>query len=71
MIDMPDCTVHRRVIERLGVVGPMADANIVLNRLYDAGFIVTRTGPYTDRKLRPRVDPTRFLYHAEREFELP
>jgi hypothetical protein len=60
------CKVKRRIVERLEVAGPMDRSKEVMNQLFEAGFMVTQSGPYTDSKMFPDADVTRFLFHAER-----
>jgi hypothetical protein len=39
----------------------------VLESLYDAGYRVTSQGPYCDREMFPRVDPSRVKLTVERD----
>lgn len=57
----------RTKFERVVLIGPIGEGQEALEYLYDRGFMITRSGPYTDKKMHPRVDVTRFLYRAERE----
>ena len=61
------CTVRGETIERIRIVGPAAEKHAVFEYLDDEGFRATNSGPYTDAKLKPRVDVTRFLIIAERK----
>lgn len=61
------CDVDMVHIERLTIVGP-ADKSIgIMNQLFKEGYRLTRSGPYTDRKIFPKCDVSRFLLIAERE----
>lgn len=71
MIRFRRCKVRRRSVEVVEVAGPMDMSLDVVKRLIDEGFRVVRRGPYTDRKIHPRVDPHRFLCVAEREITPP
>lgn len=64
--NLPDCKVKKIIIEKLEVVGPNEIHRRVLDELYDKGFNIVHSGPYTDKKLHPRVDVTRFQFIAER-----
>lgn len=64
--NLPDCKVKKTIVERLEVVGPSEIFRRVLDELYDKGFNVVHSGPYTDKKLHPRVDVKRFQLFAER-----
>lgn len=64
--NLPKCKVTKSIIERIKVVGPYESGQQVLDELFDKGFSVVRSGPYTDRKMHPTVDMTRFLFIAER-----
>lgn len=59
--------IKRTKIERIEIVGPKGDSQAALDWLYDRGFRITRSGPYTDRKMHPKADMTRFLFYAERD----
>jgi len=60
------CDVSRETVERLTVVGPQSKGTEVLDVLWENGFRVMRSGPYTDRAMHPKVDVSRFLFIAER-----
>jgi hypothetical protein len=60
---------EHEVKEAIVVVGPMSRSQEVLRALYDDGWRCQRTGPYTDKKLWPKVDPERFLFTAERAID--
>ncbi len=62
----PGCKVQVDQIQRVTIVGPHGKSNEVFDTLYDSGFRVTRSGPYTNSRMHPRVDITRFLFIAER-----
>lgn len=55
--------------ERIEVVGPMDDSDRILKELHDDGWSGKRIGPYTDKKMWPKVDMKRFLFVMERECE--
>lgn len=55
--------VHARL------VGPYAEGVKVLEHLHADGWRVTRSGPYTNKALFPKLDMSRFLFLAEREIE--
>lgn len=63
------CAVARSVFEKLKLVGPMVDSKAVMTQLHEDGWRITQSGSYSDRKMFPKVDPTRFLYYAEREMD--
>ncbi|MDQ3918735.1 MAG: hypothetical protein M3348_09685 [Acidobacteriota bacterium] len=56
-------------LEEVRIVGPFADGSECLQWLYDNGFSVQRSGPYTDRDMHPDVDITRFLFTAVRKID--
>lgn len=56
---------HER-LERVTVVGPMAESKAVMGQMHDEGWRITRSGPKPIRN-SARVDSTRFLFVAERE----
>lgn len=62
-----DCLVHQSIVQSVEVVGPMAMRNEVLDLLFNDGFRITASGPYTNKKISPRVDMTRFLIMAEKK----
>jgi hypothetical protein len=53
-------------IERLRLVGPHEKSQAVMAGLYDAGYTLKQTGPYTSRAMFPKCDDKRFLFIAER-----
>lgn len=55
--------------EAIVVVGPMSHHSEVLRALYEDGWRCLQTGPYSDTKLWPKVDPKRFKFHAERAID--
>jgi hypothetical protein len=59
--------ITRQQIERITIVGKMEDSKRVMEYLYQAGYRVIRSGPYTDREMFPQVDIERFKFVAERE----
>jgi len=56
-----------KVIRRIEVVCPMTESKVVLNKLFDAGYRVIRSGPYTDAKMFPECDDKRCQFIAEKE----
>jgi hypothetical protein len=60
-------SVDRQTIERLTVIGKIADSQRVMAKLHEFGFRIIQSGPYTDREMHPSVDMTRFKFVAERE----
>lgn len=60
------CRVSQDIVQRVQVVGPTDQRQSVMDSLYDRGFRIVLSGPYTNKTLSPRVDPTRFLFIAER-----
>jgi len=66
MKNYEELTIESRRAEFRTIVGPMHLADDVRESLYADDWVVTRTGPYTDPAMFPRVDPTRFLIRAER-----
>jgi hypothetical protein len=54
------------LIERVEIVGDMADRQSTLMEMDRDGWNVKAIGPYTDRRLFPSVDCTRFKLVAER-----
>lgn len=61
-------TIKRKttVITRVEIVGDEQSLQKTLKDLYLDGFIITYSGPYTDAKLWPKVDPSRFEIIAEK-----
>lgn len=62
----PGCKVQLSQIQRVTIVGPQVKSKEVFDTLFENGFRVTRSGPYTNSRMHPRVDITRFLFIAER-----
>lgn len=60
---------ERRLLERVRMVGPMSKSKEVMAALYDSGFRMVQTGPYTNKRMFPKCDDKRFLFIAEREVE--
>ena len=60
------CKAIQTKIVRVEVVGPIESREATFDDLYDEGFTVTRSGPYTDRNIFPKVDPERFCIVAEK-----
>lgn len=56
----------REVFERIRVIGPMDEGKSCMAQLHKEGWRLTRSGPYTNRGIFPRVDLSRFLFKAER-----
>lgn len=56
-------------IERVEIVGMTCDRQKILDELYADGYRVTSSGPYTNKRMFPSVDPERFKLVAERVIE--
>ena len=54
-------------IERMTLVGPNSESKAVMQQLFEEGWRLIRSGPYSDREMFPAVDIDRFLFIAERE----
>jgi hypothetical protein len=63
--DLLQFAVKRERLERAEFVGPMEKRKEVIDALYDAGWHITRSGPYVDSDIWPQCDITRFLFIAE------
>lgn len=50
----------------VGVV-PMTDADACRQMLIDGGYKLTSSGAYTDHQMFPKVDSSRWKFHAERK----
>lgn len=62
-------TITKRVvtrIERIEIVGLMTDRQSTLDEMDSEGWSIKAIGPYTDKKMFPKVDATRFRLVAER-----
>ena len=46
------------------ITGPYSEAHAVLDLLSAKNAQIIRSGPYTNQKMHPKVDPTRFLILA-------
>lgn len=66
-VEFDGCTVNRKTVDRIEVVGPMPDSGPVYDRLRAMGYEVTRSGCYMDPEMPQGVDLTRFHYVAEKE----
>ena len=64
---LKECEVETTTLERIRVICSSDIAGDVLRELHADGYDVRRTGPYSDRKMFPRVDTSRSLIIAERE----
>jgi hypothetical protein len=62
-------TVEKSVREHRKVVGPMDESKAVMAAMFEDGWRITRSGPYTDKKMFPKLDCTRFMFTAELEME--
>lgn len=62
----PGCKVQLDHIQRVTIVGPYEKSNEVFDILFDSGFRIVRSGPYTDKAMHPKVDMKRFLFIADR-----
>jgi hypothetical protein len=63
------CKVERSTIERLKIIGPMERYRAVMDQLIQDGYRLIQSGGYSDHKMFPRYDDTRFLFIAERIIE--
>lgn len=54
-------------VEHISGVVPMADANACRQMLVDGGYKLTNSGAYTDHQIFPKVDSSRWQFHAERK----
>ena len=61
--------IETSLIERVRIIGPYVDGQECLQWLFEHGYTVKRSGPYTDREMFPKVDIERFLFDAEREID--
>ena len=61
----------KSVHEHIRIVASDHLKNEVLAYLYENGYRVQRSGPYSDSSMWPRVDPTRFLALGERPIDYP
>lgn len=57
----------QQMIERIRLVGPNDKSREVMDALARKGYHLIKSGPYTTKTMFPKVDPTRFLFVAERE----
>lgn len=53
-------------IDRITLVGPYSEGITILEQMHADGWRTVRSGPYTDRKIHPKLDVTRFLFVMER-----
>jgi hypothetical protein len=63
-------TKERSTLERRTLVSPMEKGQETLNALHADGWRTVRSGPYTNKRMFPKVDINRFLFVAEREVEV-
>ena len=61
---------ERQNIQRITLIGPMSQGQAIMKALHDAGWRLTYSGPYSNRKMFPKVDMNQFHFIAERELEL-
>jgi hypothetical protein len=57
------------VIERIEIVDHCDNRSSVFTGLREKGYRVTHSGPYTNKKMWPEVDPDWFMLTAERKLE--
>ena len=57
------------VIERIEIVAHCDKRASVFAELGSKGYRVTHSGPYTNKKMWPKVDRDRFMLTAERELK--
>jgi hypothetical protein len=60
------CKVEIETVQRVRIIGPQSESDRVFEYLFANGFRVVRSGPYTNSKMHPKVDVSRFLFVAER-----
>lgn len=53
--------------QRIRVIVPFNKSQMVLAAIHADGFHTTFVGPYSNKKLFPKCDPTRSLFMAERD----
>jgi hypothetical protein len=64
--DIDRYTTKTEKFERRTFVGPFDESKEMLDALGTEWHII-RSGPYTDRKMWPKVDVTRYMLIAERK----
>lgn len=57
----------RTIVEKVEIVDHVDNRQEVLTQLHAEGFRVTASGPYTTKKMFPKVDPDWFILTAERK----
>ena len=57
------------VIERIEIVEHVENRSSVFAELKEKGYRITHSGPYTTKKMFPKVDPDWFMLTAERELK--
>jgi hypothetical protein len=57
------------VIERIEIIEHFENESSVFAELKEKGYRVTHSGPYTNKKMFPTVDPNQFMLTAERELK--
>lgn len=62
----PSWQMETTRLNRLRVVGPIAEFKRCMDWCETAGYVVRQRGPYTDQEMFPRADNDRFLIIAER-----
>jgi hypothetical protein len=57
------------LIERIEIAYHYSNTASVSAELRDGGYLITHSGPYTNRKMFPKVDPDWFMITAERKLK--
>lgn len=65
MTDFDQFITKRETIERIEMVFPANRRDTVFDALYATGWRITQIGPYTDKKMWPKCDPSRVQIIAE------
>lgn len=58
--------IERFTVEHVTGVVPIKDANACQQILAENGYKITASGAYTDHQMFPKVDSTRWQFHAEK-----
>lgn len=67
--ELPGFAISRETLEQVTIIGPQSKRKELFRFLDEGSFRVVRSGPYTDRKMFPRVDLTRVMIVAVRSAE--
>lgn len=69
LADLMKYVTKRERLERITFIGPMELGQQVLDCLHANGWHIVHSGPYTSKRMFPKVDDKRFLFVMERELE--